>query len=75
MTKHLKADSLLQVLEDSLKSDARMTGLPTADVITLKLQSKPKLRLEDSTGRLFELDEIELRQFLGTVPAVNTISK
>lgn len=56
MTKHLKADSMLSILDDYFKGEARLSGISSHNTITFKLHTKPKLRLEDSEGRLFDLD-------------------
>lgn len=55
MTKHLKADSMLEVLEEYFKAEARLSGVSSRTIV-FKLHIKPKLRLEDSAGRLFDLD-------------------
>ena len=74
MTK-LKADNLLENLEEYLRGESRLTGVSSGDQIIFKLQSKPKLRLEDATGRLFDLDEPEINQFVSKISAIDSISK
>ena len=71
----LKADNLLDNLEEYLRGESRLTGVSSGDQIIFKLQSKPKLRLEDATGRLFDLDEPEITQFVSKISALDSISK
>lgn len=70
-----KADNLLVILEEYLRGEARLTGVSASDHILFKLQSKPKLRLEDASGRLFDLDEPEIQQFVSKISSIDTISK
>lgn len=69
-----KADNLLENLEEYLRGESRLTGVSSGDQIIFKLQSKPKLRLEDATGRLFDLDEPEIGQFVSKISAIDSIS-